>query len=182
MDDPQLPIEPPPQFVAYPRHHGPIYGSSVKLKALYSGYTALGNLLVLNFFLGVIPLAAAGTADDNAKIVTFGVWAVLLGILVGLASYRTMKDIGFGANWPAKGPVVASAAIGINSAFFCGLFGYVVIQHLAWIELARYGLKTQLVGGVLRKDVEKALMELEAREQTPVFADYMPTSEPEQLR
>jgi hypothetical protein len=102
------------------------------------------------------------------------VWAVCIlvtGLSVGFLTYPHNKKIGYGAGWQSSGPIIASFLMGLNSAFCCGIIGYIWVQSIAASKMRTFGLKGSSFGGMKKKDIQFAIQELrkqEAMRQNPV--------------
>lgn len=150
------PIQPPgdqesqaPQYAAYPRYQSAtVYGDPDKLQALSDGYFGLNIAFLFNVLFAV---AANGVVTVIQEPV---VWLAVLPILMIAITFITLphnKKIGQGKGWGPSVPLVVSILMGLNSAFCCGIIGYVVVQMIAIDEMKKHGIK----GGTfsLRKKV-----------------------------
>jgi hypothetical protein len=162
----QQPPEPPPQFAAYPRASASLYGASDKLRALAKGYFGLNKVFLVNIVL-VFGLRAAGASVSTVETaILFLIGEVLLlGLVVGFATYPFNKSIGYGANWGPGIAVLTSFLMAINSALCCGIIGYVVVQQIASKEMSKYGLKPAFFGGIKKHEVEAVISALQAQER-----------------
>lgn len=106
-------------------------------------------------------------ATEISSLQVFLLAAPIIGLVVGFASYPSNKKIGIGLSWSPSSAIVASMLMGLNSAFCCGIIGYVVMQHLATKEMVRYGMKPFLVGGVRKSDVMAVMDDLRVRDGGP---------------
>ena len=161
----ETPPEPPPQYVAYPRAQIAPYGSAERLKALFDGYSYLNRIFILNVALAIASRALGETAGTpEIWLMIVAVQVLVMGLVIGFATYPGNKKIAFGAGWPPGLGVLASVLMGLNSALCCGIIGYVVMQQIAINHMKRYGLKTAFLGGIKRPQVELAVAQLRAQE------------------
>jgi hypothetical protein len=159
--------EPPPQYAAYPRASASVYGSADKLRALAKGYFGLNSVFLVNFLMALASQLLLPLAGPSMFWTAFCGYVVLVGLIVGFATYPFNKKIGYGANWSSGMPVVASTLMALNSAFCCGIVGYVVVQHLAAREMKKYGVRMAVFGGIKKKEIERIAADMEMRERTP---------------
>jgi len=147
------PIPPPPQFVEYPRASRAAHGTLDQLQALAEGYFGLNWVFLVNLLLVFATRAASASAGMPGLVAM----VLVLLVAVGGLSYPMNKKIGFGLGWPGWGAALASILMAINSALFCGIIGYVVMQNLALTEMKRYGIPGSSFS--LRKKVVMAFIE-----------------------
>ena len=154
---------PPQQYAAYPRlQQGAAFGDPDKLQALADGYFGLNMVFLLNILLAV---AANGVVTLTEEPV---VWLIVLPVLLIVIIAATLppnKKIAFGKGWAPSGAWIASILMGLNSAFCCGIIGYVVMQMIAIDEMKKYGIK----GGSfsLKKKAVQEQIQLLRQSQTP---------------
>jgi len=157
---------PPPQYASYPRAgHGP--DAAARVQSLYDGYKGLNMVFVVNL-IGALALNGylqVSGQDVTTSVVVLGGFLVL-GVAIALLSLPHNRKIGFGAGWDSGRPVLASVLMGINSAFCCGIVGFIVMQTIANNHLKTYGVTGGLFGPK-KKEVEAKIAELNAGTPSP---------------
>jgi hypothetical protein len=173
------PNEPPPQYAAYPRQGMANYGTADKLRALADGYYGLNKVFLLNIALVLANRAvSAGVKTVEAAMMVLVGSVLVVGLIIGFATYPSNKKIGYGANWSPGMPIVASVLMALNSALCCGIIGYVVVQSIAAKEMSKYGLKAGLFGGLKKPDVERTIAQFQAQEAAPAAPAPYPNLPP----
>lgn len=154
-----MPESPAPKFAAYPRNDGSRYGTADKLEALGKGYFGLNLVFLINV---VIAVASNSVIQGDLTRYTWVAGAMFL--LIGGLSFPSTKCIGIGKGWPEWGAIVASILLGLNSALFCGIVGFIVMLQIASSEMKKYGLDTKLLS-VNKGDFEQILAARRANEK-----------------
>jgi hypothetical protein len=166
-------IGPPLQYSNYPRGQG-VYGSPERLQALSDGYFGLNLVFGLNVVLVIaaraaqLTVASSSTVDPATMLLVICVSLGVIGFAVGFCTYPFNKKIGYGCGWSPAGPVIASVLMGLNSAFCCGIIGYVVVQQIAGQEIKRYGIKTGFFG-LRKKEIAAVIASMRAHPPGPTY-------------
>jgi hypothetical protein len=164
QEDPNTP--PVQNFAAYPRGGPhPVHGSPEKLQALMEGYYGLNWVFILNVALAISANVIAASAGGVGAYLGF---LGFLFVVVALTSYPMNKKIAFGKDWAPGTALVASILMGLNSALFCGIIGFVVMQIIAAGEIKAYGVKSGAFG-FKKKDVLAKIEELRSKPPTQPF-------------
>ena len=157
----------PEQYVGYTRTPE-LYGTPEKLKALADGYFSLNTIFVLTIAL---VLGSRALGDQIAQAV--GVWgglaleAGVIFLLIASMSFPSNQKIAFGKDWPAGNAILASVLMGLNSALCCGVVGYLVMQSIAAKEMAKYGIKGSIFGGIKKPLVYARIEQMKVAPAAP---------------
>jgi hypothetical protein len=149
------------QYAAYPRPGMfPAYGNPEKLKALSDGYHGLTLVFLMNVALMIaVQVVAVALLETGVLIGLFG-FAFLL---IGVSTYPFNKKIAFGKGWTDRAAIMASVLMALNSALFCGIIGFFVMQMIAAAEIKAYGVRSGILG-FKRRDVMARVQELRAQQ------------------
>lgn len=129
-------IEPPPQYVAYPRDFAKPYGTVEQFEALGDGYFGL------NFgFLCMIASALLLFGISNWYPPVGGLVFLVYPVVAVVATLPYNKKIAYGKGWPVWSGLVASICIGLSTYVCGGLVACIVMQQIASNEMKKYGLK-----------------------------------------
>ena len=148
---------PPQQFAAYPRAESLVNPEAAdKLQALFSGYSVLSFVFIMNIAFAFVESYCVQSGNLN-----LGLGAVVgMVVIIAASTYPSNKKIGYGLGWSPSASIVASILMGINSAFCCGIIGYLVMQSLAAKGIAKAGVRRRWHGGFTKKDVRARIAEL----------------------
>lgn len=153
---------PPPPFTAQPRPSAPSgYGSVDKFEALGEGCLGLNWVLAANVAL-MVGLQVAWSSQMGAFLIYAGVMALIIAAL----SYPSTKKIAHGLGSTDRAATFASFLLGINSLFFFGIAGYLLLQTIAVAEMKKYGLQSGF--WLRRKDFEKTASRIHRTGATPM--------------
>lgn len=155
-----------------PYYRGPaFYGSVDKLWALYQGYNRLTIVFLINIVLTIAINVATGGLASLSPDSPAGAWSAYvigIGVMFLAITFLTLpanRMIGFGKDWGPSGSLLASVLMGLNSALCCGIIGYVAVQHIAYTEMKRCGVKPGFMG-IRRHQVEERIREMQAMAQS----------------
>ncbi len=168
MEQPPLPQQ--GGYAAYPRNWATQYGSAERLEAVADGYFGLNKVFGINIVL------VLGT---NVALRTSFTWplyfgaVLLIGLVIGFATYPQNKKIGFGCNWNPATVIIASVLMGLNSALCCGIIGYVVVQQVAANEMKKYGIKGGF-GGIKKSLVQAKVQQMQMESAPPPISSPPP--------
>jgi hypothetical protein len=161
--------DPPPPYASYPRGDPLVlYGTPDKLQALSKGYFGLIGVFILNFVL----LAAA---EVVSRFLDFSLSLALVPVfgLVALLTYPLNRQIAFGKDWPNRSAWLASVLMGLNSALFCGIFGYAIMQWIVLKEMMRYGIKSGYFE-VSKREVDQVIAARRVQAANPIESLIIP--------
>jgi len=156
---------PPIKYVAYPRDHWfTSYGTPEKLQALAEGYQGLNKIALTNtviFFLGIGPAILFGAVG----IIVF---LVVLCLVVNGTSYEYNVKIAKGMGWHESRGSQISILMGLTASIFCGVVGYLAMEHILRNEMKRYGVRSGL-RSIKKPDIEAALEQRRMASEPPTF-------------
>lgn len=161
---------PPPAYAAYYRPVG-FGGTPEKLEALAKGYYGLNwaFLFTIVWTIGGIGAIVGLAPKDIDPALGGGLVLVFLAItipVVALISYKPVKNIAFGMDWPRGRAILISVLMGIG-VMFVGIIAFIVMQIIAAGEIRRYPVRTSFLGGFRKKDVRAAVEAMRASGQFP---------------
>lgn len=168
MSEPPPPFDtgnPPPDYSGYYVRPALIPSLNAdKLQALADGYFGLNLVFLLNvaLALGLNALLGLSRQGEVALAALLGGAAFVFLAIAG-CSFPFNRKIAFGMGWNSGMAVLASLLMGLNSAFCCGIIGYVVMQQIAFVEIKKYGVRKGPFG-IRKRDVAVRVAELRAEE------------------
>lgn len=154
----------PPQYSGYVRPTDAQYGSSEKLQALSDGYFGMSQVFAVAICINLISRFAITPESDISAALGFIVGG---GLVIGLFTFGFAKKIAFGADKPESWPLMAAIVTGVVWFLFCAAIGVLWLQGVASKEMAKYGLRVRLFGGIPKKLVAAKVEQMREREQRP---------------
>jgi hypothetical protein len=167
--DPDSQEPAPPDLSGYYLRPGLGFGGDPdRLKVLAEGYFGLNYVFMANVLLAVGARGLQLGVNPSEALTAVLIAVVVLFVLIAVLTYPFNRKIGIGMGWNPGMAALASILMGLNSAFCCGIVGYVVMQAIASTEMKKFGLKGG-VFGMKKKDVERRIAELRSTSTTPGF-------------
>jgi hypothetical protein len=166
-------VPPDEPFVAYPRGVG-TKDEVVRLIALHRGYSGLNGPFGLNLalgFFGVLPLAIGNVTA----------WVALMAITAVATYFLTLepnRQVYKGKGWDPKRAWIASLILALNSVFCCGTVGFMAMQHIAYMGMAKLGVRRGMLGGIRTKEVNRRIAELSRGVSPIVSLDFSDPPKP----
>ena len=157
----------PEGYVGYMRT-AELYGTPEKLKALADGYFGLNTIFIFNIALVLGSRALGGQIAEAA-----GVWGGLaleggvIFLLIAATSFPSNQKIALGKGWQPGNAILASVLMGLNSALCCGIIGYLVMQSIAAKEMAKYGIKGSIFGGIKKPQIYAKIEQMKVAPAAP---------------
>lgn len=156
---------PPEPYAGYYRPNFDPNLDADRIEKLAKGYFALNWVFLMNVLLAIPANLFFRMAEERPSMGAIGlIFIPVLFFAVAGASFIPNRNIAEGKGWGVGAAVAASFLMGLNSAFCCGIIGYVVMQGIAGSALRSLGVNAGFLG-LKSKHVKARLAELRA---TPV--------------
>lgn len=132
---------PPTKTAAYPRA-GAVPSS--KLRAILEGCQGLNIIFGITVAVNIVG-GQSLRREGGATLPAIIAFAIILFLLVSIGSFKYVKKVGEGLDWPESKATMVSVLLGLNSAICCGAIGFILVQMAAIKKLNEGGIEASLL-------------------------------------
>ncbi|MBI1335291.1 MAG: hypothetical protein JST12_05550 [Armatimonadetes bacterium] len=116
------------------------------LRNLADGYFGLNQVFIINIVLNFASrLLGQVSTPQTVWFIIFGYAIVMMAAITALTLPHN-KKIAAGMGWDPSKATLASVLMGLNSAFCCGIIGYIIMQSYAAKKFREAGAPRSFFG------------------------------------